>query len=132
MQHVPGLYVGNSEISGRGVFSAQSLTKGTVIEVCPVIVFPSTQRVYLDQTKIFEYYFSWPDGKQSLCLALGYGSIYNHADEPNAMVIMNIEAKEIVVEAVKPIPANYEILINYSDGPASHDKLWFRVIKSIH
>ena len=98
-----------------------------MIEICPVIVLPRTERVHLDQTKIFEYYFSWPDGKQSLCLAMGYGSIYNHADDPNAMVIMNIEAEEMVIEAVKPIPANDEIFINYQDGPSPHDKLWFQV-----
>lgn len=124
MLHIPGLYIAFSQ-KGRGVFSAQDLADGEVIEVCPVIILSKDQTKHLDETLLFEYYFLWPDGKDSICLALGYGSLYNHSYQANAKVIMDLGSKEIIIEARTVIEAGDEILIDYLDGSKDRSTLWF-------
>ena len=125
MLHVPGLYIGETK-KGRSVFIAHEVARGDVIEVCPLIIIPHSQVVAIDQTKMFEYYFEWPDGKNSICLALGYGSLYNHSNQPNAKVIMDLGTEEIIIEAITFIEAGAEVYIDYLDG-AGKDELWFEV-----
>ncbi|TMD94821.1 MAG: hypothetical protein E6I76_11755 [Chloroflexi bacterium] len=82
---IPGrTYVAPSTLHGRGVFAAVPIAAGEVIEVCPVLRFPAAQREHIDATLIDEYYFDW-DGDGAI--ALGLGSLYNHADEPIAEYI---------------------------------------------
>ena len=125
MQHVPGLYIGNSSLNNRGVFCAQSLSACEVVEICPLIILPATEVMQIDQTILFEYYFDWPDGKGSIGIALGYGSLYNHSEDPNAKVIMDLDSNEIIIETIQSIQSGDEILIDYLDGQRDRTKLWF-------
>ena len=40
-----------------GVFTSRAISKGEVIEVCPMIVFSRKDRLYIDSTFLYEYYF---------------------------------------------------------------------------
>lgn len=46
-------------------------------------------------------------------IALGYGSLYNHADHSNAMYYYDKEKELMVFEAIQPIAPHQEITINY-------------------
>jgi SET domain-containing protein len=102
-----------SDIHGRGVFAIGRIAPGDIIEVCPVLRFPADQRIHIDQTLIFEYYFEWAgDG----ALALGFGSLYNHSGTPNAEYLKDTERDTVTVRAIATIEAGEEITFSYS-GP---------------
>ena len=114
---IPGrTYVAPSTLHGRGVFAAVPIAAGEVIEVCPVLRFPAAQREHIDATLIDEYYFDW-DGDGAI--ALGLGSLYNHADEPIAEYIKDTANDVLVVRALSPIAADEEITFAY--GPVLPD-----------
>jgi len=77
MLHVPGLYIAPAN-HGRGVFCGHDISKDDIIEVCPIIKIPKGQLENIDPTIIYEYYFLWEEEGYEACLALGYGSLYNH------------------------------------------------------
>ncbi len=127
MQHVPGLYIAPSPLGGRGVFSLHPLQPDDTIEICPIIRIPKDQQSLMDQTVLHDYYFLWPDEADGLCIALGYGSLYNHSSTPNAEVTYDLPHEQIIISCSRPIEANEEILIDYTGGIRDAPELWFEV-----
>lgn len=125
MLHIPGLYIANSDNRGRGVFTAQELAKGDLIEVCPLLIIPKKDVEKIHQTVIHDYYFLLEEPEGAACIALGYGSIYNHHPQPNALVIFDYEKNEIEIQANKKIEPGEEIFIDYTDGGKEEAPLWF-------
>ena len=125
MQHVPGLYVGESHIHGRGVFCAHPLQDGDVIEICPVIRLPRGEKQWLDKSELFNYYWLWGEDRTVPAIVLGFGSIYNHCEVPNATSEALSLHDILLVKAVEDIPANTEITIDYSGGLNKGQELWF-------
>ena len=121
------LYIKETAGKGRGVYCDSLLNAGDEIEVCPVIICPPEDKALIDKTHLFNYYFLWGDDQQSLAIALGFGSVYNHAFEPNAAYETYFEEEYIRFVAIKTIPANTEITINYNHDTQSRDPLWFKV-----
>lgn len=126
MLHVPGLYIQDVPYKGRGVFCGHDLQEGDTIELCPVIVIPPSEVPSIHGTHLHDYYFLWPASPGAACIALGYGSLYNHHRDPNAEVIMDLDAAMIEIRCSKPIPAGTEILIDYTDGGSAEAPLWFQ------
>lgn len=124
MLHIQGLYIAHSESKGRGVYTAELISQGSVIEVCPVIVIPEATRSILHRTVIHDYYFEWGEDRKSAAIALGYGSLYNHDSDANAHIIFDFESQEIIFEATKDINPGTEICIDYR-GQDGGGLLWF-------
>lgn len=124
MLHVAGLYIADSKGKGRGVFTAEYLQAGTIIELCPVIFIPQKQILALDQTSLYDYYFVWPDNER-ICLALGYGSLYNHDKNPNAEIVFDLEDEQIHVVALRNIDAGEEICFHYLGDDSKELPYWF-------
>ena len=125
MLHIPGLYIIETEDKGRGVFTSEVLSPGDMIEICPIIRIPEGQLLHVDPTTFYEYYFLWDEDGYDACVALGYGSLYNHSPEPNAIVIMDYQDGTIKIEAHQEISAGVEILIDYTGGTKGEVELWF-------
>jgi hypothetical protein len=125
MNQIPGLYIAHSDNKGRGVYTSQSIDIGEVIEVCPVLIIPKIELPIIHKTVLHDYYFLWGDNLDECAIALGFGSIYNHALHPNANFILDIFNKTIDIEAILPIQAGEEITLNYHGEPGNTDKLWF-------
>lgn len=119
------VYVAYSEIHGKGVFAARDIEAGEMIEICPVILFPKSQLEAVRQTFLDDYYFDWGDDEEWFALALGYGSIYNHAVHPNAEYAMDFEAQTIDFYCIAPIEAGHEITVNYNGSPGDDSPVWF-------
>jgi hypothetical protein len=119
------LYVRASAIHGLGVFAATDRRPGDLLEVSPVLVVPRTQLSALEQTSLYGYYFRWPPS--AAALALGYGSLYNHAYRSTARFALDPEHGVIVFTAVQPICRNDEITINYNGEPADLTPVWFHI-----
>jgi len=121
---IPHLYIAHTDY-GRGVFTSAPITKGSVIEVCHVIVIPKGELPIIHKTCLHDYYFLWGDKMQQCAIALGYGSLYNHAVHPNANFILDIANQTIDIEAIADIPAGTEITLNYHGEPGDSEPLWF-------
>lgn len=125
LMHHPGLFIATSGEKGNGVFTATEINKGDLIEICPVIVIPSTQRGLIHNTILHDYYFLWGEANESCAIALGYGSIYNHSSTPNAQFVKDHEAEKIIIECIEDIRAGEEITFQYIEDGVTGYKLWF-------
>ena len=67
--------------------------------------------------------FNWgelADVPHAHCLALGYGSLYNHRNAANVRYAADVDAKVLRFIAQRAIEAEEELTINYNDASGSH------------
>lgn len=101
------IYVQKSNKHGFGVFAGKRIKKGEKIEECYFILSRGGDK------KLEDYYFDAKKGKDALFT--GYGSIYNHATDPNADYTLNITKRIATIKAKRNIPKDEEIYISYGD-----------------
>jgi SET domain-containing protein len=123
---LPFLYLQISSLKGRAIYTAQPIPEGSSIESCPVIVLSAADTKRIHQTHLHDYYFLWGEEGRS-AIALGFGSIYNHAADPNTDYEMDIDNQSIDFFALRDIEAGEEITISYTEGGLQRTKLWFEV-----
>ncbi|MDZ7876849.1 MAG: SET domain-containing protein [Saprospiraceae bacterium] len=121
----PGLFIANSDLGGRGVFTSVPILEDDVIEICPVIVMKKGEIPIIDKTTLYDYYFLWGDDAEQCVIALGYGSLYNHLAPSNADYGMDFEGQTIEIYAVRNIEAGEEVTINYHGDPYDDSPTWF-------
>jgi hypothetical protein len=117
------LFVAPSPIHGTGVFARRAFEPGDAIECCPVIVCPPGEEGLLEQTQLRGLYFHWED--EAVAVALGFGSLYNHAWGSNARYEPDVDAAVIWFLCVRPIAAGEGVTINYTGDPDGVGDLWF-------
>ena len=72
------LYLKQTGVKGRGVFTKEKINANVIIEESPVIVMSSEDRIYLDKTLLHDYIFEWGKDNDECCMALGLVPLYNH------------------------------------------------------
>ncbi|WP_286228387.1 SET domain-containing protein [Neobacillus mesonae] len=107
----------------RGVFATCDIKKGELLHEAPVISYPNDQHQYIEQTLLADYAFEY--GKNHSAILLGYGMLFNHSYEPNAIYEINFENHTFDFYAYSDIKAGEEILINYNGDVDDKDPLWF-------
>jgi uncharacterized protein len=112
---------------GRGVYTAEDLVKGTIVEVSPVVVMTGEERVHLDKTTMHDYIFEWGSRRDQCCVALGYVSVYNHSYSSNCEYEMDYAYNTITIKTVRSIGAGEELTINYNGTWNNKKKVWFDV-----
>ncbi len=110
------VYIAKSTIphAGRGVFAKKAINKGESIEVCPVIVLSKDEWFESAHIILADYYFHWLDSNFSVCMVLGFGSLYNNSKTPDADFKRNFEARTMSFFALNDIKKDQEIFISYS------------------
>jgi uncharacterized protein len=107
---------------GRGIVALRDIPADTVIERCPVLIIPESDRPKTDQTVVFTYVYMWEQGttEQDLytgtgraAIALGLSSLLNHSYDPNAIFIRQIDDLELELRSHRAIAAGEEITIDY-------------------
>jgi len=98
------------QIEDNGVFANTNIKKGDIIEVCPTLI--ENRNNLKETTKIKDYFFEY-DNDNSL-IALGYCSMYNHSDNPNATWEV-IDEKTLKITALAPIKSGNEIFVSYGE-----------------
>ncbi|KAG6376943.1 hypothetical protein JVT61DRAFT_977 [Boletus reticuloceps] len=105
--------------SSSSSFSAtQTIPARTVIETSPVLLF--SKQEYDDHgrhTLLDHYTFNSRDGR--MALALGLGSLFNHAENPNVSFSVDIVRERIVYTSTRAIQPDEELCIFYGH------QLWF-------
>jgi SET domain-containing protein len=122
---MPGLYIMEDEVKGRGVYCSEDITEGSMIELCPILILSPQDTEKIHATALHDYYFIWDRDIKSSCIALGYGSLYNHSDKANAEFLNDYESNMIRIQALTDIPAHQEICINYISKDEEEFSLWF-------
>lgn len=122
---LPCLTIAPSSDRGRGVFTAEPIAKGTVVEISPVLVLGPDDRQKVEQTLLFDYIFEWGNEYKGACVALGYLSLYNHSYNANCLYEMDFEQEIIRITSVKEIAAGEELFINYNAEPDDEKPIWF-------
>ena len=92
---------------GRGVVATSDIAKGETIEVCPILELGSD-----DAGGLLNDYTVSLDGRAGVALLLGYGSLYNHSDKPNAEYVVEASDAYSFV-ALRDIATGEEITISY-------------------
>lgn len=100
------IYVKKSRLHGYGVFAAKTLKKGEKIEECYALISKGGDKVLED------FYF---DAKGKSALFTGYGSIYNHSEDPNADYTINIKKRLATIKANRTIRKGEEIFVSYGE-----------------
>lgn len=100
------IFVKKSSLHGYGVFAGKTFKKGDLIEECYFVITSG------DDKKFEDYYFD-VDGKYAIFL--GFGSIYNHSDDPNADYFIYKKSKMTKIKAARTIKKGEEIFISYGD-----------------
>jgi SET domain-containing protein len=108
------IYVSKSSIHGYGVFAKETILEGEIIEECPIhdlnIPYGESSPLFID------YRFNWPQGGDKWdkqVLSWGYGSLYNHSNNPNAYWRSNIEKETFEFCSLRTINSDEEILVYY-------------------
>jgi|SRR5581483_899616 len=119
----------NAHNAGRGVFAKRDIKNNIIIEKCPTIVVPKDDLSRLNESVLVTYFFYFGKNKEQLIIALGFGSIYNHCDNPNAAYKIKPLEKLIEFKAIKDIKKGSEITINYKNKNSKINRpLWFEAI----
>ena len=123
----PALYIELTQKKGKAVFTDIEIEAGVVVEISPVIVMNSNDRVHLDKTLLHDYIFEWGEKKDKCCMALGFIPIYNHSYTSNCEYFMDFEEEIIFVKAVRAIKKGEELTINYNGDWNDATRVWFEV-----
>ena len=125
MQRLASLYFAPSALGGRGVFTSEPIREGSILEVCPVVVLPPEELPIIHGTKLHDYYFLWGWEDNQCAIALGYGSLYNHAYHHNAQYLIDIDNETIDIVALRDIEEGEEITVSYNGDPEDLTPVWF-------
>jgi len=122
---LPTLFIGQTALIGKGVFTSAAIAAGSVIEISPVIIMSLDERKLLDKTLLHDYIFEWGNQKEKCCMALGYVPIYNHSYLSNCEYEMDFDTEQISIKTVRDIEAGEELFINYNGDWNDNKPLWF-------
>jgi len=108
------IYVNKSKIHGLGVFASEKIVTGELIEECPILTLPMK---FGDKSGLMlDYRFNWPSGTldwDEQVISLGFGSLYNHSETPNATWRSNNDKRTFEFICIKDIIPDEEILVWY-------------------
>jgi SET domain-containing protein len=124
-----GYLASTGTVKGLGVFASRTIACDEVIEIAPVVqtqvpfieIHPELQRRVFDWERIASI-------KDTSAVALGYGSMYNHANPANMRYESAFGGDAIKFVSVREIQEDEELTINYNGPePLSTEDTWFRM-----
>jgi uncharacterized protein len=111
---------------GRGVFAGRRFGSGEVVEVAPVVLIDLKTQPFPGTIRRLVYNWS----KTQVALALGYGSLYNHHDQPNLTFKRNTTNQTITFSARRQIQPGEQLTISYDylgEGKKPRERSWFEI-----
>ncbi len=98
---------------GRGVYARCDFQIGDLVECAPVVTIQGS----ILPDPLNRYVFNWPEpanGTSQRAIALGYGSLYNHATSPNLSYWLDLPNRSIRFIARTTVKYGTELTINYN------------------
>ncbi len=112
---------------GRGVFARSFIPGQTIIERVPVVLMPIKNIVNgFRHPDLARFFFMWSE--DTVAIALGYGSLYNHSYHPNASYEHEPGAC-MIYRSLRDIHQGEEICINYNGDPKDKADVGFKVLE---
>jgi len=115
----PNIYIDiyNDEV-GRGVFSLRAFSRGEVIEEAPIFLleegYSTLPEAFRDRVFNWCYMTNTPT---KTAIALGYGSLYNHCDDPNVVYQADHKNQILRLIANTAIAPHEHLTVNYDQEP---------------
>ena len=122
---LPILYIMETALRGRGVFTTEAIPAGTTIEIAPVVVLNQADRAIVDTTLLHDYIFEWGIDEKQAAVALGYVSIYNHSEDANCKYDMDFDHNTIQIQTKRDIAVDEELCMNYNGDGITDKPVWF-------
>jgi hypothetical protein len=111
--------LGYSDIHFRGVFATDDIETGELIERCPAVVM-GWRTNYQKDPVVWEYMYtsSCPCEEckrhgSHFVMVMGYGQIYNHQDDNNASIKVDMISNMAEIVANRKIRKGEEIFVSY-------------------
>jgi len=106
------------EGKGRGIVATQPISRGEVIEVCPLVILSSKDSEYIGEgSDKLKFYTLELVKARCHVLHLGYGMLYNHSETPNSELEYEATAgnppQSVLVRALFDIVPGEEIVYDY-------------------
>ncbi|WP_422011577.1 SET domain-containing protein-lysine N-methyltransferase [Roseateles sp.] len=114
---------------GRGAYALRAHAAGETVELCPVILFNGSFASVPGEVR--QILFNWGvlAGTSAMhCLALGYGSMYNHENPANMRYEADVAKRGLRFVAVRDIAEGEELTVNYNAIGGGHESAtdnWF-------
>ena len=121
------LFVKDSSIHGRGVFTSRPIPRGKIIELAPLIVLNEQDSSLIKESSLYSYYFLHGRRAEICVVGLGYASLYNHQYPANAKYKFRLSKNQMEFSAFRDIEAGEEITINYNGTPDDPSPVQFTV-----
>jgi len=126
----PEVYVTDTGTAlGRGVIAAKRFRAGEVVEISPVVLVDES---FINLPKsVQRLVFNWSklsDSNINFALATGFGSLYNHSDNPNLRYSADSKKNTMIFKTIRNIKAHEQLTINYNqvkEGAEPRKKSWF-------
>lgn len=108
------IYVDDSPVQGRGVFTSEKIKKGEILEECHFFLVPISNY----HPTLHEHFFSYPkDKEESYAICLGFGSIFNSSPNgQNADWEVDRTKHKMIFFAIRDIEPGEEIFTSYNNG----------------
>ena len=123
----PNIYITETGTNlGRGVFASEDIPSGQIVERTPVVLLDLNAQPFPPQIRRLVYNWS----KTHVALALGFGSLYNHSDQPNLIFSRKINDLSITFKALRNIEAGEQLTISYDylgSGENPRKRSWFEI-----
>ena len=130
----PSIYIRDTGTpTGRGAFAGRPFAAGETVEACPVVLFWG--KVAPLPSEVKRLLFNWgvlASVRDTHCLALGYGSLYNHDNPASMRFEADAEALQLRFIAVRDIAADEELTVNYNARGGMHESdrdTWFNAMR---
>lgn len=128
--HSPSVYIRDTGTAkGRGAYASRAHAEGETVEACPVVLFSAAYASVPEEVR--KLLFNWgvlANTASGHCLALGYGSMYNHQNPANMRYEADAQARVPRFVAIRDIAADEELTVNYNaigGGHESDGDTWF-------
>lgn len=106
--HHPDVYLDHCEW-GLGVFAAKNIKKGVVVEESPFLVLGPDDYGGI----VVDYVFAASDDSDDSYFMLGWGSLFNHADNHNITYHLDEERNIVIFETCKNVKKGTQLCVNY-------------------
>src|SRR5215217_6173041 len=115
---------------GRGVFAGRKISVGEVVEVCPIVILQSGWPGLSPELERLVFDWGYLTQKEpAICLALGWGSMYNHGNPANIRYVAVADKLQLHLISARVIEIDEEFTINYQSpggGIISTKNEWFQ------